>query len=105
MELIRESQQRNELIEAMLINHLHVRLHNEELDRKWFIQLPHVVAKEVIYEWLRRHGIRDVDSPKLERITVAAKTYRVGRIIEVDKLYRIKVTRTGLALQPLRPSH
>lgn len=99
LELIHKAHDLNDEIEAQLINHLHVRLHDDQLERKWFIQLSHNVAREVIYAWLRRHRIKDIDARRLELIVVAAKAYHPGRRIDVDVRHVLWVQRDYLALR------
>jgi tRNA(Ile)-lysidine synthase len=82
--IIKRMHQLNDEIEAHLVNHLHVRLDRDQLDRKWFIQLPHTVAKEVMHAWLRRHSIKNIDKKSLERLVVAAKTFPYGARTDVD---------------------
>lgn len=82
--IIKRMHQLNNEIEAHLVNHLHDRLDKDRLDRKWFIQLPHAVAKEVMHAWLRRHSIKNIDKKLLERLVVAAKTFPYGARTDVD---------------------
>jgi tRNA(Ile)-lysidine synthase len=86
-------------LEQQLINHLHLHPGKSELDRHWFIMLPHSVAKEVLHTWLRRHGVKDLTSKTLERLIVAAKTYTPGRQADVDKTYILDVGSQVLALR------
>jgi tRNA(Ile)-lysidine synthase len=89
----------NEL-EIELANHLHIHPGVDELDRQWFIMLPHIVAKEVMAAWLRKHDIKDISNKKLERLIVAAKTYENGRMADIDKKYVLRVNKEILALRP-----
>jgi tRNA(Ile)-lysidine synthetase-like protein len=72
-----------------------------DLDRSWFIQLPHAVAKEVLAAWLRAHGVRNFDTKTLERLTVAMKTLQPGRLVDVVNGVAIKIGRQSLALSRL----
>ena len=85
-------------LEEQLINHLHLHPGIDELDRHWFIMLPHSVAREVLTVWLRRHGVKDLTSRTLERLIVAAKTYAPGKQADVDKKYFLVVEKQLLAL-------
>ena len=87
-------------IEKELINHLHMHPGVSELDRHWFIMLPHPVSREVLSAWLRRHGVRDVTSKTLERLVAAAKTYSPGKRADVDNRYDLAVAKQLLALLP-----
>lgn len=53
------------------------------LNRGEFIKLPHVVAREVMADWLRQHNIRQFDKKMLERLVIAAKTYKVGQYADI----------------------
>ena len=88
----------NEL-ETELINHLHLHPGLSELDRYWFIMLPHAVAREVLATWLRRHGIEDISSAMLERLVIAAKTWSVGRVADIDRTHVLQIRKNLLALQ------
>lgn len=70
-----------------------------ELNRRWFISLPHAVAREVMATWLRNH--RQVfDSKTLERLVVAAKTLSAGKQVDVTKTMHIYIGKQSLALKP-----
>lgn len=86
-------------LETELINHLHLHPKTDELDRHWFIMLPHAVAREVLATWLRRHGVNDVSSSMLERLVVAAKTLSPGRQSDVDKIFILQIGKENLALK------
>lgn len=98
LRLIRRAHDLNEEIEAHLVNHLHVRLDKDVLDRAWFIQLPHTVAREVMHAWLRRHKIKDIDRKTIERLVVAAKAYQQGKRIHIDKQHTLWVRQSKLAI-------
>lgn len=87
-------------LETELINHLHMHPGVSQLDRHWFIMLPHAVAREVLVAWLRRHGIQDISRKTVERLAVAAKTYARGRQVDVDKRYVLLVGKDTLTLSP-----
>lgn len=85
-------------LEIELANHLHLHPRLDVLDRHWFIMLPHSVAKEVMATWLRKHDIQSISNNKLERLIIAAKTYKKGQMTDVDKEYTLQITRDTLAL-------
>jgi tRNA(Ile)-lysidine synthase len=70
------------------------------LNRDWFTQLPHNVAKEVLAAWLRLHEIYTFDKSTLERLTVAAKVAEPGKSFDVVRGYKMKVGQDLLALGP-----
>lgn len=68
------------------------------LDRAWFIQLPHGVARETMAAWLRANGLHDFDSKTLERLVAAAKTAAPGKRFDVLHGTELTVGRHELAL-------
>lgn len=86
-------------LEKELANHLHLHPKVDELDRQWFIMLPHKVAKEVMAAWLRARGIQDISYKKLDRLVMAAKTYANGRVTDLDKHHVLKMQKDVLALR------
>jgi len=70
-----------------------------ELQRSWFVLLPHRVATEVMAAWLRNQGIRDFDRVGIERLTVAGKTATAGKAIDITRGHRMVVGKDSLALQ------
>ena len=69
-----------------------------QLDRAWFVSLPHDAAREIMAVWLRANGLGEFDKPAIERTVVGAKTARPGKKIEVKKDVKIEVGKTTLAL-------
>jgi tRNA(Ile)-lysidine synthase len=84
----------NEEIDALLSEKI-----RGDLDRTWFILLPHSVSREVMAAWLRHHNVRDFDRSTLERLTVAGKTAANGKAIDVVKGHSLHVGRDELALK------
>lgn len=97
--IINQSKRTNDRLDALLDAELSLHSQGKNMDRKWFTQLPHDVALEVMAAWLRRHGIRNFDGAMLERLVVAAKTGRPGQRFDVISGNIIKVEKTGLALE------
>lgn len=92
--ITREMKTLNDEIDATLRPNI-----RDELERRWFILLPHSVSREAMAAWLRHHGVRDFDRPAVERLTVAAKTAANGKAIDVVKGYRMHVGPDNLALK------
>lgn len=92
----------NDQIDARLVNHLHQHPAANRLDRKLFVPLSHIEAREVMAAWLRRNGCR-FDKKTIERLVVAAKTYRPGQRADVDLEYQMLADSRGLALVKRRP--
>jgi tRNA(Ile)-lysidine synthase len=69
------------------------------LQREWFVLLPHNVSREVIASWLRQHNIREFDHVTLERLTVAAKVAEPGKAIDIVKGHQMHIGKQELALK------
>lgn len=89
----------NHQIDIELTNYLHMQPGVAEIERYYFVQLPHAIAVEVMAEWLRRVGLRDFDARLLHRLVVAAKTFRPGTVIDVSQGLTLSVTGRNLALE------
>jgi tRNA(Ile)-lysidine synthase len=87
----------NQDLEVLLANQLHIQPATHQLDRQWFIALPHSVAKEVMASWLRERGVT-FDRKTLERLLVAAKTYQPHKQADVTSGCRMEVKQKHLAL-------
>ncbi|HSX46191.1 MAG TPA: tRNA lysidine(34) synthetase TilS [Candidatus Saccharimonadia bacterium] len=70
----------------------------DKIERLWFNQLPHSVAKEMMATWLRENGVRGFDKPMLERLVTAAKTAPAGKRFPILKGVRLEVEGSHLAL-------
>lgn len=87
----------NQELEQLLVNQLHIQPATHQLDRQWFIKLPHSVAKEVMASWLRERGAT-YNRKSLERLLVAAKTYQTHKRTDVSKEFTMEVKQKHLAL-------
>lgn len=97
-DIINDLRATNAELDSMLTDLLSDRQLSGRLDRDWFASLPHGVAKETMAAWLRGSGRRDFDGKALERLVVAAKTGRPGKVFDVSKGFGLKVTAHDLAL-------
>lgn len=100
--LLRHLQKLREIdieLEQELINHLHLHPATDELDRHWFIMLPHAVAKEVLHNWLTKNKVNNVNQPMIERLVVASKTYAPNKQAIIDKTTRLEIGKNRLALR------
>ncbi len=68
-----------------------------QLDRQWFNQLPHAVAKEVMAAWLRDNH-SGFDRKTIERLVIAAKTARAGKQFPVQAGLDLQVGSDRLSL-------
>lgn len=87
-------------LEQLLAVQLHIQPALDKLDRHWFTDLPHNVAKEVMASWLRAHGV-SFDRKTIERLVVAAKTYQPHKQMQINNHYALKVEKDFLALGSL----
>lgn len=94
--LIAETHDVNVQVDSLLAAQLHLQPAGDRLDRRWFIMLPHAVAREIMAAWLRQLGITDFDRTLLERLTIAAKTYASGKKADINRQYTMVVTRDEL---------
>ena len=96
---IRNIHRLHEELESQLINHLHLHPGKNQLNRHWFIMLPHGVAREVMATWLRLHGITEITSGIIERLIVASKTFVPGKQADIDKDHILQIKKDILALE------
>lgn len=96
---ITQFKQLNQQIDSALADLLHIQLSGDTLDRRQFVRLPHVVARELMAAWLRKHDERDFDAKTLERLVVGSKTHQAGKLMDVSKNLKIKVGKEHLALE------
>ena len=90
----------NDEIDSIVAGMLHVQPHVDKLDRAWFIALPHDVAREVVYAWLRAHSVQDISRKMVERLIVYMKTAKPAQHFPVDKNWQLGISKNTLALKP-----
>lgn len=88
----------NDKLDIHLINLMHTQPALNQIDRQWFIHLPHEVCKEVLHTWLRRHGVKNMSKRTIERLLVSMKTARPGSQIDIDKGHTLSIDKHDLAL-------
>jgi len=98
LRIINGTRETNRELDGLLTDELYLRSRTKGLDRAWFTQLPHAVARETMAAWLREQGLRDFDSKTLERLVVAAKTAKTGKVFDVLHGESLKVSTDHLAL-------
>ncbi len=89
----------NAELDGLLAHQLTAQTSDGELDRGWFIRLPHDVAREVMAAWLRSRNLRGFDRRALERLVIAAKTASPGKTFDVAKGAVLAVKTKYLALE------
>ncbi|HSX24007.1 MAG TPA: tRNA lysidine(34) synthetase TilS [Candidatus Saccharimonadales bacterium] len=90
----------NDELDVHLSGLLHIQPALNEIDRAWFIHLPHDISREVVHEWLRRHKIRDITKKTIERLVVAMKTGRGGQRVDIDDKHVLEIRRDSLTIVP-----
>ncbi len=88
----------NQEIDAILADQLQIKTKDNYLNRRWFNQLPHAMALEVLAAWLRANGSRGFNSRILERLVIAAKVAEPGKTFPVQKGLSLQVRMASLAL-------
>ena len=88
----------NRAIDNDLLLYLHVQSSRQVLDRHHFVQLPHAVAREVMAQWLRSHGITTFNTKLLERLVIKCKTLPPGKRVDVDANHRLLIGNGTIAL-------
>lgn len=97
--MIAKAHRYNQTIDKRLAEQLSLQPDSRQLDRHWFIMLPHAVSREVMAAWLRANGLADFDRRTIERLTVAAKTYMSGKQADISKHLVMHVGSEQLSLQ------
>jgi tRNA(Ile)-lysidine synthase len=99
-ELIDAARLTNTELDTLLAEQLRLQPgnHGRQLDRRWFISLPHAVAREVMAAWLRSNGITSFSRQSIERMVAHAKTLPPGKRIDVVAGHGIIVKADVLAL-------
>ena len=64
---------------------------DHKLDRPQFIKLPHKLGLELMAHWLRQNGISSFDTKLLNKLVVAAKTYRQDSKFSINKTAHLLV--------------
>jgi tRNA(Ile)-lysidine synthetase-like protein len=104
-ELVRlatEAHPRNQLIDELLTNQLHSQHSLDHLNRLWFCQLPHSVAREFIGHWLRLNLI-SFDARTIERLVVQLKTQAPGTTIMINSGWTFQLVKNDIRLQSPSP--
>ncbi len=99
LELVAKQAEINLEIDTLLVNYLHFQDSRDTIRRKWFINLPHAVSKEILATWLRSHNLQDFDRKTLERLVIGAKVSAPGKALDVIKNYQIRVDPEYLLLK------
>lgn len=97
--LLQELHGINDELDAHVVNLLHTQPARNVIRRRWFVQLPHDIAREVVYGWLRQHGVKDISRSTVERLVVAIKTAKPDKKVDVDKHLELLIDRQHVTLE------
>jgi tRNA(Ile)-lysidine synthase len=84
----------NQQIDGLLSPHIK----SEHMDRYWFIQLPHAVAREAMAAWLRQFNAT-FDRKAIERLVVFGKTAQSGKLASVDGRHSLQASKEHIILR------
>jgi tRNA(Ile)-lysidine synthetase-like protein len=92
--------QNNKDLDSEIANYLQIsdKENTTLLNKRRFNGLPHAIALEVMAGWLRLNGIRDFDRKTIERLVVAAKTFRPGQRADINSKKYLVIDKTNLAI-------
>lgn len=99
LQIIDNLRSTNQELDDLLMEELQAHSIDDVVDRQWFVQLPHGVAREIMAAWLRASGVLNFDRKTLERLVVAAKTGKPSSVFDVVLGVRMRVGIDNLALQ------
>jgi tRNA(Ile)-lysidine synthase len=88
----------NDEIDELLNKDLAEQPAKDELNRSWYLQLPYAVATEMMATWLRRNGILQFDRHMIDRLVVAAKTAKPGKLADINAERVIAFTKDRIKL-------
>ena len=94
--------QLNPQIDSLLAAHLtaqSTRRAGRVFSRYWFNMLPHQLAKEVVYYWLREAQTSHYDQAKIDYLVSKLKTLKPGKQLQVSPTQTISLTKRSLRLQ------
>lgn len=82
---------RAKMISVILNNLEGAAIKNNEIDRSSFVLLPSNVGEELMLEWLRQNGLKEIDRPTIKRLSVAVKSAKAGSRHEAGGTRRLEV--------------
>ena len=98
IEVVRRTEVINKEIDAILIAEINKHLTNNQMDRQWFIMLPHDLSEEIMAQWLRDSGLQSFDRKTINRSVIAAKTFMTGKKSEIYKNYKLLIEEKSLKI-------
>ncbi len=84
LDLVTDAQRLNAELDYEIANLLQSQqTEKTQLARKLLITVPYKIACEIAAEWLRQNGLRNFDRKAIERLVIAARTFRPGQRVDV----------------------
>ncbi|HSW37771.1 MAG TPA: tRNA lysidine(34) synthetase TilS [Candidatus Saccharimonadales bacterium] len=99
LEILVTAKRLNDELDQALTNHLHLQPKSGQLDRQWFVSLPHAVAREIMAAWLRAGGVPNFDRRTLERLVIGSKISLPGKQLDVLQGLSLQIGKEFLALK------
>ena len=88
----------NDEIDELLDKDLAEQPATDELNRTWYLHLPYAVATEMMAAWLRRNGVLQFDRHMIDRLVVAAKTAKPGKLADINASLVVLFTKDRIKL-------
>lgn len=93
--ILRRQRELNHAIDTQLATLLHVQPARDKLRRRDIIQLPYQVACELVAEWLRDNGKRQLSRWLVERLTIAIRTAQPNTSLLLDSGSKVSFTKAN----------
>ncbi|HSX32098.1 MAG TPA: tRNA lysidine(34) synthetase TilS [Candidatus Saccharimonadales bacterium] len=102
LERIEHAKAINDQIDELLHKDIDLQPAPDQLDRRWFIQLPYAVSSEVMAAWLRGQGVAQFDRTLIDRLVVQGKTKAAGKQADINGTYILVFEKEKIRLLPRR---
>ena len=93
--LLRRQRELNHVIDQQLETILHVQPSRSSLRRRDVAGLPYRVATELVAQWLRQNGKRQLSRWLVDRLTVSIRTASPGTELLLDSRSKVSFTKTS----------
>jgi tRNA(Ile)-lysidine synthase len=101
LSLIKNTKLLNDEVEAIMNAFVPNGINNKRLERRWFINLPHDVAREVMASWLRANYLIKIDKKMINKLVIAAKTFPSGKKTPIYGKHELLIGKDFLALSAI----
>jgi len=97
LDIVTKAQSSNQVIDEILQQAIEGKVLKSEMNRQWFICLPHATAKEVMATWLLKNSV-ELDRRRIEELVLASKTLAANKQRDIDAGHILKIKTDKLAL-------